>query len=66
MEHTDFVKTLAQEVKAAADALVESGNINGVELKADDYETNLEWKVTLDNAFAIIAAFADKQGIDIE
>lgn len=62
----NFKATLEAEVKAAADALVESGNINGVELKAGDYETNLEWKVTLDNAFAIIAAFADKHGIDIE
>lgn len=69
----DAEKVLVKEVKKVADTLV---NGDSISLISEEYANSkhnegfedryLEWKMTLDKAFAIISEYADKYKIDIE
>lgn len=61
----NFKSLLNEEVQKAADALLHNGDINGVLLNESETAINDEWRKALDDAFEIIADFADRHKIAI-
>ena len=63
MTDTEFKTLLSNEVIKAESALVNNGDINGVVLNGEQNAINEEWRAVLDNAFELIADFAQRHKV---
>jgi len=63
MTNTEFKTLLTTEVAKAEEALVHNGDINAVLLTNEQNAINEEWTAVLDEAFEMIADFAQRHKI---
>lgn len=63
MTDAEFKTLLSNEVIKAESALVNNGDINGVVLNGEQNAINEEWRAVLDNAFELIADFAQRHKV---
>ena len=63
MTDAEFKTLLSNEVIKAESALVNNGDINGVVLNGEQNAINEEWRAVLDDAFQLIADFAQRHKV---
>jgi hypothetical protein len=63
MTDAEFKTLLSTEVIKAESALVNNGDINGVVLNGEQNAINEEWRAVLDDAFQLIADFAQRHKV---
>lgn len=63
----EFKDALTKEVKSARDTLISLGNlVDTVRTDSAEFMVGSAWNKALDNAYDIIARFADEHGIEAD